>query len=232
MMGRAQVISEQLQRVLTRIARAAQAAGRDRATVQLLAVSKTFPVADLRAAMMAGQWCFGESYLNEALPKLATLTDPAPEWHFIGPLQSNKTRAIAEQFAWVHSLASLKHAERLNEQRPVDLPPLNVCLQVNISGEASKSGVTLDALPALATAVAVLPCLRLRGLMAIPAPSTDPDAQRAAFRAVRHAFEALQAQGLALDTLSMGMTDDLEAAIAEGATIVRVGSAIFGARES
>lgn len=232
MMGRAQVITEQRRRVLARISRTAQAAGRDPATVQLLAVSKTFPVADLRAAMLAGQRCFGESYLNEALPKILALTEPVPEWHFIGPLQSNKTRAIAEQFAWVHSLASLKHAERLNEQRPITMPPLNVCLQVNISGEASKSGVTLDALPVLATAVAVLPRLRLRGLMAIPAPSNDPNAQHAAFRAVRQAFEALQVQGLELDTLSMGMTDDFETAIAEGATIVRVGSAIFGARES
>lgn len=231
-MGRAQVITEQRRRVLARISRAAQAAGRDPATVQLLAVSKTFPVADLRAAMQAGQRCFGESYLNEALPKISALREPVPEWHFIGPLQSNKTRAIAEQFAWVHSLANLKHAGRLNEQRPDHLPSLNVCLQVNISGEASKSGVTLEALPALAAAVATMPRLQLRGLMAIPAPSNDPNAQRTAFRSVRQALEALQAQGLALDTLSIGMTDDLEAAIAEGATIVRVGSAIFGAREN
>lgn len=231
-MGRAQVITEQVHRVLARITAAAQAANRDPAAIQLLAVTKTFPVADLRAALLAGQRRFGESYLNEALPKLAALTDPAPEWHFIGPLQSNKTRAIAEQFTWVHSLASLKHAERLNEQRPVSMPPLNVCLQVNISGEASKSGVSLEALPALAASVAALPRLRLRGLMAIPAPSNEPNAQRTAFRAVRQALEALRAQGLALDTLSMGMTDDLESAIAEGATIVRVGSAIFGARES
>lgn len=232
MMGRAQVISEQLHRVHTRITAAAQAAGRDPTDIKLLAVSKTFPVADLRNAMLAGQRCFGESYLNEALPKLAALTDPAPEWHFIGPLQSNKTRGIAEHFAWLHSLDRLKHAERLNEQRPDVLPPLNVCLQINISGEVSKSGVTLEALPVLATAVAALPRLRLRGLMAIPAPSSDSDAQRAAFRAVRLAFESLQEKGLTLDTLSMGMTDDLESAIAEGATILRIGSAIFGARES
>ncbi len=231
-MGRAKDIFEQRQRVIARIAAAAQAADRDPADIQLLAVSKTFPIADLRAAMLAGQHCFGESYLNEALPKLAALTDPAPEWHFIGPLQSNKTRSIAEHFAWVHSLDRLKHAERLNEQRPDTLPPLNVCLQINISGEISKSGVALEALPSLAAAVARLPRLRLRGLMAIPAPTSDPNAQRAAFHAVRHALEALQGRGLSLDTLSMGMTDDLESAIAEGATILRIGSAIFGARES
>lgn len=231
-MGRAQQIAEQRRRVLDRIALAARAAGRDPADIQLLAVSKTFPVTDLRAAMLAGQCSFGESYLNEALPKLATLIDPAPEWHFIGPLQSNKTRAIAEHFAWVHSLDRLKHAERLSQQRPDHLPPLNVCLQLNISGEISKSGVALPALSALAEAVAPLPRLRLRGLMAIPAPTSATEAQRVAFRAVRHAGEALQAQGLALDTLSMGMTDDLESAIAEGATILRIGTAIFGTRES
>lgn len=229
-MGRAQEIFEQRQRVVARITAAAQSAGRDLADILLLAVSKTFPTDDLRAAQSAGQGCFGESYLNEALPKLEALTDPAPEWHFIGPLQSNKTLSIAEHFAWVHSLDRLKHAERLNAQRPDDLPPMNVCLQINISSESSKSGVVPAALPALAAAVAKLPRLKLRGLMAIPAPTTDIQAQREAFRAVRLAFEGLRAQGLALDTLSMGMTDDLEAAIAEGATIVRIGSAIFGAR--
>lgn len=229
-MGRAQQIAEQRRRVLDRIALAAQAAGRNQADIQLLAVSKTFPVSDLRAAMLAGQRSFGESYLNEALHKLADLIDPVPEWHFIGPLQSNKTRAVAEHFAWVHSLDRLKHAERLSHQRPDHLPPLNVCLQINISGEASKSGVSPQGLSALAEAVASLPRLRLRGLMAIPAPTSDSEAQRVAFRAVRHAGEALQAQGLSLDTLSMGMTDDLESAIAEGATILRIGSAIFGPR--
>lgn len=231
-MGRAQQIAEQRRRVLERIALAARAAGRDPGDIRLLAVSKTFPVSDLCAAMLAGQDSFGESYLNEALPKLAALTDPMPEWHFIGPLQSNKTRAIAQHFAWVHSLDRLQHAERLSRQRPDHLPPLNICLQINISDETSKSGVSLQALPALAEAVAALPRLRLRGLMAIPAPTSDLEAQRVAFRAVRHAGEALQAQGLTWDTLSMGMTDDLEAAIAEGATILRIGSAIFGSREN
>lgn len=235
MPGRAQQIAEQLQAVRARIAVAARARGRDPAAVRLLAVSKTFPVDDLRAAQAAGQDCFGESYLNEALPKIAAFTDSAPhghspEWHFIGPLQSNKTRGVAEHFSWVHGVDRLKLAQRLSEQRPTALPPLNVCIQVNISGEGSKSGVAPEELDALAHSVAVLPRLRLRGLMAIPAPSEDAAVQRAAFRRLRVAFETLNVQGLALDTLSMGMSNDLEAAIAEGATIVRIGSAIFGAR--
>jgi pyridoxal phosphate enzyme (YggS family) len=231
-MIRQQHIAEQLQAVRTRITAAAQACGRDPASVRLLAVSKSFPTADLRTAQAAGQDCFGESYLNEALPKIAVLTDPAPEWHFIGPLQSNKTRAIAEHFAWVHGVDRLKLAERLDAHRPALLPPLNVCIQVNISGEASKSGVRLEELNALARSIYPLPRLRLRGLMAIPAPSDAVSEQRAAFRRLRQAFDELIAQGLPLDTLSMGMSDDLEAAIAEGATIVRIGSAIFGARDS
>ena len=230
-MIRQQHIAEQLQIVRARIAAAAQACGRDPASVRLLAVSKSFPAADLRAAQAVGQDCFGESYLNEALPKIAALTDPAPEWHFIGPLQSNKTRAIAEHFAWVHGVDRLKIAERLDAHRPARLPPLNLCIQVNISGEASKSGVRLEELGALARSITPLPRLRLRGLMAIPAPSDAVSEQRAAFRQLRLAFDELIAQGLPLDTLSMGMSDDLEAAIAEGATIVRIGSAIFGARD-
>ena len=230
-MNRQQQIAERLRQVRARIAAAARDCGRNPADVRLLAVSKTFSAEDLRAAQAAGQDCFGESYLNEALAKIATLSTPAPEWHFIGPLQSNKTRAIAEHFAWVHSIDRLKIAQRLSDQRPVTLPPLNVCIQVNISGEASKSGVHLDELPELARAVAGLPRLRLRGLMAIPAPSVDVTAQRAAFRRLREARDRLnETLGLALDTLSMGMSDDLEAAIAEGATLVRIGSAIFGAR--
>jgi len=234
-MNRQQQIAEQLQAVRSRIAVASRACGRDPSGVRLLAVSKTFPVEDLRAALVAGQDCFGESYLNEALPKIAALADSVPEWHFpewhfIGPLQSNKTRGIAAHFAWVHSVDRLKLAQRLNEQRPADLPSLNVCIQVNISGEASKSGVAPDALATLAHSIAALPRLRLRGLMTIPAPSEDLSTLRAAFRRLREALEDLNAQGLALDTLSMGMSDDLEAAIAEGATIVRIGSAIFGAR--
>ena len=229
-MIRQQHIAEQLRTVRARIAAAAQACGRDPASVRLLAVSKSFPTADLRAAQAAGQDCFGESYLNEALPKIVALTDPAPEWHFIGPLQSNKTRAIAEHFAWVHGVDRLKIAERLDAHRPARLPPLNLCIQVNISGEASKSGVRLEELGALARSITPLPRLRLRGLMAIPAPSDAVSEQRAAFRQLRLAFDELIAQGLPLDTLSMGMSDDLEAAIAEGATIVRIGSAIFGSR--
>ncbi|MBI5040930.1 MAG: YggS family pyridoxal phosphate-dependent enzyme [Gammaproteobacteria bacterium] len=235
-MNRQQQIAEQLQAVRSRIIAAARAADRDPARVRLLAVSKGFPVEDLRAAQAAGQDCFGESYLNEALTKIAALSDSAPEWHFpewhfIGPLQSNKTRGIAEHFSWVHSVDRLKLAQRLSEQRPAALPPLNVCIQVNISGEGSKSGVAPGELDPLAHAVAVLPRLRLRGLMAIPAPTEDGAAQRAAFGRLRAALEHLNTQGLALDTLSMGMSDDLEAAIAEGATLVRIGSAIFGARD-
>ena len=229
-MNRHQQIAERLRDVRARIAAAAQARGRDPDGIRLLAVSKTFGVEDLRAAQAAGQGCFGESYLNEALPKIAALTETAPEWHYIGPLQSNKTRAIAEHFAWVHSLDRLKLAQRLSDQRPAGMPPLNVCIQVNISGETSKSGASLEALNDLARAVAALPRLRLRGLMAIPAPSDDVAVQRDAFRRVREALVSLNALGFALDTLSMGMSDDLEAAIAEGATIVRIGSAIFGAR--
>lgn len=208
------------------------AARHDRAAgaVTLLAVSKTQPADVVRAAAAAGQRRFGENYLQEALVKMAALADLDLEWHFIGPLQSNKTRPVAEHFAWVHSVDRLKLAERLSAQRPAGLPPLNVCLQVNISAEASKSGCSLDDLPALAQAVAALPGLQLRGLMAIPAPAEGLEQQRLPFRRLRLALERLNADGLALDTLSMGMSDDLEAAIAEGATLVRVGSAIFGAR--
>lgn len=220
--------------VRQRIAQACHDAGRDPADVQLLAVSKTVPALTLRAAQALGQHAFGESYLAEALPKLQALAEQAPEWHFIGPIQANKTRGIAAYFTWVHSVDRLKIASRLDAQRPPELPPLQLCLQVNISGEASKAGVSLDALPELAAAVAGLPRLRLRGLMAIPAPSDDPARQRSAFRRLRQALDQLNAQGLGLslglDTLSMGMSNDLEAAIAEGATWVRVGSALFGAR--
>jgi PLP dependent protein len=223
-------IRDRLRAVHARIETAARACGRDPSQVRLLAVSKKVTTADLRVAQAAGQESFGESYLNEALPKITAIVNPAPEWHFIGPLQSNKTRRIAENFAWVHSVDRLNSAQRLNEQRPGYLPPLNVCLQVNISGESSKSGLRPDQLSQVAAAVATLPNLHLRGLMAIPAPSADIEVQHAAFRRVRAAFELLNSQGLGLDTLSMGMSGDLEAAIAEGATIVRVGTAIFGAR--
>lgn len=227
-------IGSNLQEVKRRIAAAANATGRDAQSVTLLAVSKTFPAADVRAAHAAGQGAFGENYVQEALAKIAELVDLRPEleWHLIGPLQSNKTRVVAEAFDWVHSVDRLKIAQRLAEQRPAWLPPLQLCLQVNVSGEASKSGCAPQDLPALAHAVAALPAerVRLRGLMAIPEPCEDPAAQRLPLARLRTMLEALNADGLALDTLSMGMSADLEAAVAEGATLVRIGTAIFGRR--
>jgi len=228
------IISVNLQAVEQAIATAAQAANRPRSAVQLLAVSKTFPFEAVLDAMQAGQRAFGENYLQEGVDKIAAVAAAAPgvplEWHFIGPIQSNKTRPIAENFAWVHAIDRLKIAQRLSEQRPANLSPLNVCLQVNISGEASKSGVPPADLPDLARQVAALPNLRLRGLMAIPEPESDAAKQHLPFEQVRLLYEQLQRDGMALDTLSMGMSGDLAAAIAEGATIVRIGSAIFGAR--
>ena len=228
------IIAANLQAVEATIETAVQAVGRTRSEVQLLAVSKTFPVEAVLEAMAAGQAAFGENYLQEALEKIAHVARAQPdspvEWHFIGPIQSNKTRPIAASFAWVHTVERLKIAQRLSEQRPPELGPLNICLQVNISGEASKSGASEAELPELARAVAQLPNLRLRGLMAIPEQASDPDKQRAAFARLRKLCDALRADGLALDTLSMGMSGDMDAAIAEGATIVRIGSAIFGAR--
>ena len=227
-------ISENLQQVRQRIAAACRAAGRPVQSVTLLAVSKTFPGDAVRAAHAAGARCFGENYVQEALDKIETLIDLRQhiEWHLIGPLQSNKTRQVAEAFDWVHSVDRLKIAQRLSEQRPPSLPPLQVCLQVNISNEASKSGIAPAEVAALAREVAALPRLRLRGLMAIPEPAGDFAAQRAPHRALAALLTELNAQqqDLQLDTLSMGMSADLEAAIAEGATLVRVGSAIFGAR--
>ena len=215
------------------MARACVLAQRGVDSVTLLAVSKTFDAAAVREAATAGQRAFGENYVQEALDKITALADlrAALEWHLIGPLQSNKTRVVAEGFDWVHSVDRLKIAQRLSEQRPANLPPLHVCLQVNISGEASKSGLAVAEVAAVAAEVARLPRLRLRGLMAIPEPAADSQAQRAPHRALRELLAAVNAQhGLALDTLSMGMSADLEAAVLEGATIVRVGSAIFGAR--
>ena len=216
-----------------RITKAARAAGRDPSSVRLLAVSKAFPATVIAEAARAGQRAFGENYVQEALAKIDELVDSADqplEWHFIGPIQSNKTRAIAQAFDWVQSVDRLKIAERLAEQRPADLPLLNVLLQVNVSGEASKAGVAPDQLSQLAAAVAHLPRLRLRGLMAIPAPETDVERQRLAFARTNKLFRQLRADGLKVDVLSMGMSDDLEAAIAEGSTMVRIGTAIFGAR--
>ncbi|PHX40453.1 hypothetical protein AO263_05625 [Pseudomonas sp. NZIPFR-PS5] len=221
-------IAENISTLAERIRSAAQAVQRDPASVGLLAVSKTKPASDLREAYDAGLRDFGENYLQEALGKQAELTDLPLIWHFIGPIQSNKTRAIAEHFAWVHSVDRLKIAQRLSEQRPSELPPLNICIQVNVSGEASKSGCSPEDLAALAQAIGALPNLKLRGLMAIPEPTDDRDEQNASFAAV----STLQAQlGLPLDTLSMGMSHDLEAAIAQGATWVRIGTALFGARD-
>ncbi|MEC9484005.1 MAG: YggS family pyridoxal phosphate-dependent enzyme [Halomonas sp.] len=228
-------VSESLKRARQRLAQALEGAGRPADAARLLAVSKTKPAAMIREAHACGQRDFGENYLQEALDKqgeLADLTDIV--WHFIGPLQSNKTRAVAEHFAWVHSVDRIKLARRLSEQRPASLGPLNVCLQVNVSGEASKSGVAPDDLDALADEVAALPNLRLRGLMAIPAPASDLAAQRRPLARLRQLLEALRQrhEQASLDTLSMGMSDDLEAAILEGATLVRLGTAIFGARAS
>ncbi len=226
-------IGSNLQEVKGRVAAACLAAGRDAKGVTLLAVSKTQGVDAVREAAAAGQRAFGENYVQEGLDKIAALAALGLEWHLIGPLQGNKTRAVAETFHWVHTVDRLRIAQRLADQRPAHLPPLQLCLQVNVSGEASKSGVTPQELPALAAAVAALPAERvcLRGLMAIPAPAASPDAQRLPHRRLRELAEALRAQGLHLDTLSMGMSDDLEAAIAEGSTLVRVGTAIFGARK-
>ncbi|ROO41633.1 hypothetical protein SAMN03159376_01245 [Pseudomonas sp. NFACC09-4] len=221
-------IADNIALVVSRIRAAEQAARRPEHSVQLLAVSKTKPAQALREAYAAGLRDFGENYLQEALGKQAELTDLPLIWHFIGPIQSNKTRAIAEHFAWVHSVDRLKIAQRLSEQRPSGLPPLNICIQVNVSGEASKSGCTPADLPALVHAIDALPRLKLRGLMAIPEPTEDRAAQDAAFAAV----QGLQASlDLPLDTLSMGMSHDLESAIAQGATWVRIGTALFGARD-
>lgn len=223
-------VAGNIAKVNERIGAAARACGRDPAAITLLAVSKTRPAADIRRAAAAGCRHIGENYLQEALAKQAELADLPLVWHFIGPLQSNKSRAVAEQFDWVHSVDRLKLARRLSEQRPATRPPLDICLQVNISGEPSKSGASPAELPALAVAVAALPKLRLRGLMAIPEPSDAAAAQLSAFAALRALFEGLRRELPALDTLSMGMSADLEAAVTEGATIVRVGSDIFGAR--
>ncbi|PRY68169.1 YggS family pyridoxal phosphate-dependent enzyme [Halomonas ventosae] len=229
------VLSESLAAARTRLADALNAAGRPADAARLLAVSKTKPAAMIREAWHLGQREFGENYVQEALDKQAELADlESIVWHFIGPLQSNKTREVAGHFAWVHSVDREKIARRLNDQRPEALGPLDICLQVNISDEASKSGVSLEALPALAEAVQALPRLRLRGLMAIPAPAEGLEDQRVPFARLREALEALRERlpEAPLDSLSMGMTADLEAAVLEGATLVRLGTAIFGERSA
>jgi hypothetical protein len=223
-------ISTNLQAVRARIAAAAKLAGRAPESITLLAVSKTFPPEQVREAVKAGQFAFGENYVQEGLAKIAALADLGLEWHFIGPLQSNKTRPVAEHFSWVHGIDRLKIAERLSAAREAERSPLQVCIQVNVSGETSKSGVSPGDTAALAHAVAGLPNLRLRGLMAIPEPTEDMALARRPFAALRELRDALNRGGLELDTLSMGMSHDLEAAILEGATIVRIGTAIFGER--
>ena len=219
-----------LQHVRARIATACQRAGRGVEEVTLLAVSKTFGADAVRAAAAAGQRAFGENYIQEGVEKIAALRDLGLMWHCIGPIQSNKTRLVAEHFDWVHTVDRLKIAERLSAQRPADRPPLNVCIQVNIDGGANKSGVAPGDALALARAVAALPGLRLRGIMTIPEPASNFVAARALHASARAVFDQLNAAGLALDTLSMGMSADLEAAVAEGSTMVRVGSATFGGR--
>ncbi|MGH8529112.1 MAG: YggS family pyridoxal phosphate-dependent enzyme [Nevskiales bacterium] len=223
-------IAERIAVVQSRIGLACEFSGRDPRDVQLLAVSKGQPAEAIREAAAAGQRAFGENYLVEALVKIEALRELELEWHFIGPIQSNKTRRLTEHFSWAHSVDRLKVAERLSEQRAAGGPALSVCVQVNISGEKSKAGVTPTEAEALCRAVAALPRLKLRGLMVIPAPSADKEAQRSAYAATRSLFRELLDSGLVLDSLSMGMSADLDSAIAEGATIVRVGTDIFGPR--
>ncbi len=224
-------ILSNLQATREAVAKATIEAHRAVGDVHLLAVSKTFPAEAVREAYQGGQRAFGENYLQEALDKMALLNDLPLEWHFIGPIQSNKTRPIAEHFAWVHGVDRLKVAQRLSEQRPVNMPPLNICLQVNVSGEESKSGVAISEAAQLAQEISRLPRLKLRGLMSIPAPASGETEQRVAFAKMRVLLQELNQQGSSLDTLSMGMSHDFPAAIKEGATIVRIGTAIFGARD-
>lgn len=224
------MLADKYSSVRRQITQACEKAARNPDSVMLLAVSKTRSADEIRELHLQGQRAFGENYLQEALDKIEALADLDLEWHFIGPIQSNKTRPIAEHFAWVHSVDRLKIARRLSEQRPPELPPLNICLQVNISREESKSGCLPEEVPELVRAVSRLPNLRLRGLMAIPKPEEDPERQRAVFAQVRRLLEQLQSTQPGLDTLSMGMSADIEAAILEGSTIVRVGTALFGPR--
>ncbi len=225
-----QNLPENIQRVRARIVAAAARYGRNVDSVTLVAVGKGHPAEAVRAAAHAGLEHFGESYLKEALEKIAALEDLQVTWHFIGQIQANKTRPIAEHFAWVHGVDRLRIAQRLSDQRPYHAPPLNVCLQVKVGAEESKAGVDVAELPELARQVAALPRLQLRGLMCLPPPESDPERQRHWLAIVRRAFESLNHAGIRLDTLSMGMSDDLEAAVAEGSTMLRIGTAIFGPR--
>lgn len=224
------MISDNLQRVKARISQAAAACGRDAQSVTLLAVSKTFPAGAVREAFEAGQTAFGENYIQEGVEKIAALADLPIEWHCIGPIQSNKTRLVAENFAWAHSVDRLKTAQRLSDQRPADRAPLQVCIQVNIDGGLNKAGVAPDEALELALHICTLKNIKLRGLMTIPEPAADFAAACSVHAKARSLFDALNEQGLNLDTLSMGMTADVEAAVQSGSTMVRVGSAIFGAR--
>jgi pyridoxal phosphate enzyme (YggS family) len=224
-------IGESLDLIRERIRLAEQKYGRKPGSVRLLAVSKTRPVDDILNAREHGQFDFGENYVQEAADKIPAINDPRLIWHFIGPVQSNKTRQIAAWFHWVHSVDRLKIARRLNDARPDQLPPLNICIQVNISNEPTKSGVSPDQLPQLAADCRNLPRLRLRGLMALPEPAAGTEQQRIAFRQVKQLLDSMNTAAQPLDTLSMGTTQDMEAAIAEGATIVRIGTALFGARD-
>lgn len=225
-------IAESLKKIRVRIDAACRKYGRDSSSIRLVAVSKTHPVQRILSAIQAGQMEFGENYAQEAFAKIDSLGRPDAVWHFIGPVQSNKTRSLAETVDWVHTIDNLRIAKRLSDARPAHMPALNVCIQVNISGEISKSGTAPSDLPELARQVTGLPRLRLRGLMVIPAPEKDLERQRPSFRRTRQLLEQLNATGLQLDTLSMGMSDDLEAAIAEGSTLVRIGTAIFGERQT
>ncbi len=224
-------IQHNLQQVRERISAAAARCGRDPAEITLLAVSKTKPASAVEEAVAAGQLCFGENYVQEGVDKIQLLENPSLSWHFIGPLQSNKSRLVAENFAWCHTLDRLKLATRLNAQRPATLLPLNVLIQINISDEQSKSGIMLEALPALAEEIAQLPRLQLRGLMAIPAPESAWSRQLAVCQQMAAAFSGLKKTYPSVDTLSLGMSDDMDAAIAAGSTMVRIGTAIFGARD-
>ncbi len=230
MQGRVYNIQENLSALKARIHNYELRYGRNSNSVFLLAVSKGQPLEKMTQAIAAGQFAFGENYLQEALPKITALADKNIEWHFIGPIQSNKTKKMAEHFSWVHSVSDINIAKRLNAQRPAHLPPLNICLQVNISQETTKSGIAANDVLALATECTLLPNLKLRGLMAIPAPKSELYEQRAEFHKLYIIYQYLCNKGLTLDTLSMGMSHDLEAAIAEGATLVRIGTAIFGVR--
>lgn len=224
-------VTENIENIETQLALSAKRAGRDPKTVRLLAVSKKQPLAKILEAATAGQHDFGENFVQEGLEKIAAVGRDDLVWHFIGHLQSNKTREVAESFDWVHSVDRRKIAQRLSDQRPAGLPPLNVCIQVNIDAEASKSGVSPDEVAELAKAISGMPGLKLRGLMCLPEIRDSFEEQRKPFRALRELLEALNAEGLDLDTLSMGMSDDFDAAIHEGATVVRIGTAVFGARQ-